>query len=125
MKIEFIDKIPQKIAFHSSIFFNNNLYLIGGMGEKNNFLYECYCFHITKKKWEKIPNLNISRLNPSLCIYNNNYLYVIRGSNKNESIDSIEFINIKNMINGWISYKPFDPGFSWFDCNTSLVITIN
>ena len=124
MKIEFIDKIPQKIAFHSSIFFNNNLYLIGGMGEKNNYLIDCYCFHITNKKWEKMPNLNISRLNPSLCIYNNNYLYAIRGTNKIESIDSIEFINIKNM-DSWILFKPFDPGFSWFGCDSSLAITIS
>ena len=124
MKIEFIDKIPQKIAFHSSIFFNNNLYLIGGMGEKNNYLIDCYCFHITNKKWEKMPNLNISRLNPSLCIYNNNYLYAIKGTNKIESIDSIEFINIKNM-DSWILFKPFDPGFSWFGCDSSLAITIS
>ena len=124
MKIEFIDKMPQKRAFHSSIYFDNKLYIIGGMNE-NNYLNECYCFNITRKKWEKIPNLNISRLNPSLCIYNNNYLYVIRGSNKNESIDSIEFINIKNMIDGWILFKPFDPGFSWFGCHSSLAITIN
>ncbi len=62
--------------------------------------------------------LNNSILNLSLWIYNNNYLYVIRGNNKNESIDSIEFINIKNMINGWISFKPFD-------YNNSLIITIN
>ena len=31
-----------------------------------------------------------------------------------ESIDIIEFINIKNIINGWISFKPFDPIFSCF-----------
>ena len=125
MKIEFIDKMPKKRSFHSSIYFDNKLYIIGGMSEKNYYLNECYCYHITGKKWEKMPNLNITRLNPSLCIYNNNYLYVIRGSNKNESIDSIEFINIKNMINGWILFKPFDPGFSWFGCDTSLAITIN
>ena len=125
MKIEFIDKMPQKRAFHSSIYFDNKLYIIGGMGEKNNFLYECYCFHITKKKWEKIPNLNTPRLNPSLCIYNNNYLYVIRGSNKIESIDTIEFINIKNFNEGWTLFKPYDPSFSWFGCDTSLSITIS
>ncbi len=124
-KIEFIDKMPQKIAFHSSIFFNNNLYIIGGMGEKNNYLFDCFCFHLTNKKWEKMPNLNISRLNPSLCIYNNNYLYVIRGTNKFESIDSIEFINIKNMNDSWNLFKPFDPGFSWFGCDSSLAITIS
>ena len=124
-KIEFVDKLPQKIAFHSSIFFNNNLYIIGGMGENNNYLFDCYCFHLTNKKWEKMPNLNISRLNPSLCIYNNNYLYAIKGTNKIESIDSIEFINIKNMSDSWNLFKPFDPGFSWFGCDSSLAITIS
>ena len=91
MKIEFIDEMPQKRAFHSSIYFDNNLYIIGGMSENNNYLNNCYCFNITKKKWIKMPDINITRLNPSLCIYNNNYLYVIRGSNKIESID-LEFI---------------------------------
>ena len=124
MKIEFIDKMPQKRAFHSSIYFDNNLYIIGGMSEKNNYLNDCYCFNITKKKWIKMPDINITRLNPSLCIYNNNYLYVIRGSNKIESIDNIEFINIKNFNEGWNLFKPVDPGFSWFGCDTSLAITI-
>ncbi len=29
------------------------------------------------------------------------------------------------MINGWILFKPFDPGFSWFGCDSSLAITIS
>ena len=125
MKIEFIDEMPQKRAFHSSIYFDNNLYIIGGMSENNNYLNNCYCFNITKKKWIKMPDINITRLNPSLCIYNNNYLYVIRGSNKIESIDTIEFINIKNFNEGWTLFKPYDPSFSWFGCDSSLAITIS
>ncbi len=62
------------------------------MSEKNYYLNECYCFYISGKK---IQNLNISRFNLSLCIYNNNYLYVIRGNNKNECIDSIELLILK------------------------------
>ena len=53
MKIEFIDKMPQKRAFHSSIYFDNNLYIIGGMSENNNYLNNCYCFNITKKNGKK------------------------------------------------------------------------
>ena len=123
-KIQFIEKMPLKRYFHSSIYFNNKLYIIGGKDENNNLISECLLFNLIENKWEKIPNLNNPRIKPSLCIYNNNYLYVITGKNNLDTINTIEFINI-NSLNNWILFKPKDPGFCFFGFETSCSITLD
>ena len=125
MKIELNDKMPLKRYHHSSIFFDNKLYIIGGLNENKNVINECHSYNLIKKKWEKIPNLKQPRIKPTLCIYNNNYLYVIKGKDNNSCIDNIEFLNIKNINEGWIIFKPKDPGLSWIKCDTSCAITID
>ena len=124
-KIEFIEKMPIKRAFHSTIFFEGNLYLIGGLGEKQNQLSDCDIFNLKKRKWEKIPKLNIPRQNSALCIYNNSLLFVIRGSNRKEVLDTIEYINLNDLCNGFNIIKPKDYGLSWFGCESSMAISIN
>jgi hypothetical protein len=124
-KIEFIEKMPIKRAFHSTIFFEGNLYLIGGLGEKQNQLSDCDIFNLKKRKWEKIPNLNIPRQNSTLCIYNNSLLFVIRGSNGKEVLDTIEYINLNDLCNGFNIIKPKDYGLTWFGCESSMAISIN
>ena len=124
-KIEFKEKMPIKRAFHSSIYFNGNLYLIGGLGENQIQINECDLYNIKERKWEKIPKLNIPRQNSTLCIYNNSLLFVIRGSNGKELLDTIEYINLNNLNNGFNIIKPKDFGLSWFGCESSMAITIN
>ena len=125
MKIEINDKIPLKRYYHSSIIFDNKLYIIGGLNENKNLINECHSYNLIKKKWEKIPNLKQPRIKPTLCIYNNNYLFVIKGKDNNSCLDNIEFLNIKNISEGWILFKPKDPGLSWINCDTSCAITID
>ena len=124
-KVEFIEKMTIKRAFHSSIYFEGNLYLIGGLGENQIILNECDIFNIKKRKWKKFPKLNIPRQNSTLCIYNNSSLYVIRGTNGKEVLDTIEYINLNNLNNGFNIIKPKDFGLCWLGCESSMAITIN
>ena len=74
---------------------------------------------------EKIRNLKQGRIKPTLCINNNNYLYIIKGKDNNSCIHNIEFLNIKNINEEWILFKLKDPGLSWIKCDTSCEITID
>ena len=95
-KIEINETIPTKRAYHSSIYFQNKIYLIGGIGEGNYYLRECENYSIITHKWEFMPFLNYPRANPTLCIYNNSFIYVFRGSDKDSMLDTIEFLGLKN-----------------------------
>ena len=124
-KIEINETIPTKRAYHSSIYFQNKIYLIGGIGEGNYYLRECENYSIITHKWEFMPFLNYPRANPTLCIYNNSFIYVFRGSDKDSMLDTIEFLGLKNYNAGWTVYQPEDPGLSWFGCEFSGATSID
>lgn len=101
-------QMPRRRAFHSSIYFENKLYIVGGKNEKGN-LKETECYNIKEKIWELMPNMKYARLFPTLCIFNCSYLYAFRG-NEEESNSHVEFINIHNLSSEWICVKIEDPG---------------
>ena len=49
MKIELNDKIPLKRYHHSLIFFDNKLYIIGGLNENKNLINEYHYYNLIKK----------------------------------------------------------------------------
>lgn len=122
---DFVGQMPRKRALHSSLYFNSKLYLIGGEGEKKTRLKECECYNTKDKRWELMPLLNYARINPSLCIYNNNYLYVFRGDT--ETISFIEFIRLDRYDSGWRLVIADDPGSVWIptSLSSSTVISDN
>lgn len=124
-KLETNETIPTKRAYHSSIYFQNKIYLIGGIGDQNYYLRECENYSIITHKWECMPFLNYPRANPTLCIYNNSFIYVFRGSDKDSMLDTVEFLGLKNYNTGWTVYQPEDPGLSWFGCEFSGATSID
>jgi hypothetical protein len=122
--IEVSGHIPRKRSFHSTVFFNNKLYLIGGAQNEQTKLKECECYNLIDKCWELLPSLNQARSSASICIYNSQYLYIFRGIGAGNSyLDSIEFLNIRNPIN-WVIFKPDDPGMSWLPAMNGLSLVI-
>lgn len=113
--IELNGQLLRKRAWHSSLYFNNKLYIVGGASSENMKLKECECYNIIQKQWELLPNLNYARCNPGLCIYNQEYLYVFNGwISKDCFLDTIEFVNINHFSSSsWSTFKPEDPGLSW------------
>ena len=108
-------KIPHKRYGHSSLYFNNKLFLIGGKNEKKIFLKECECYNIKDKIWELMPNLNYNRIKPTLCLFNEKYLYCFRGPDE-ESNSYIEMLDIYNINTGWNLIKFEDPGHCFTSC---------
>ena len=124
-KIIHIESMQTKKAYHKTIYFNEKLYLIGGMSPDNNTSSECFFFCLKEKKWHIMPNLNIPRKNASLCFYNNSILYIFRGEDNNNVLDTIEYINIKDINKKWNIFKPIDNGYVWYPAKNSMVITID
>ena len=112
-KLEFKEKLNFNRAFHSSIYFDNKLFLIGGTNEKNEVLHSCQVFNIKNRKFKFLKQLNQARKCSSICIHNNNYLYVFSGKNNNNILHSIEYLNLKNLEDDWQIFIPDDPGFIW------------
>ena len=109
-------QMPHRRAYHSTIFHNDKLYIIGGYNEKKQPLKETECYNVKDKVWELLPNLRYGRVNPTLCVYNNSYLYVFRGMDE-ESNSHIEFININNFFPEWTCVHIDDPG----SCFTPMI----
>ena len=123
-KIFHIEYMQTKKAFHKTIFFNEKLYLIGGMTPDKKVSSECFLFNLKEKKWYLMPKLNNARKNVSLCFYNNSILYVFRGEDDNNVLDTIEYIDI-NKKKGWNIFKPIDYGYVWYPSKNSMVMTID
>ena len=123
--IEYKGNLPDRRAYHSTYYYDNKLYLIGGMDSNKKVSKECHVFSILDKKWHPLPNLNVGRSNSSICIYNNKILYVFRGRDDNNVIDSIEFIKLFNLRSSWKLFKPIDYGYVWNSAENSLVMTID
>ena len=112
-KLEYKEKLNFNRAFHSSIYFDNKLFLIGGINEKNEILHSCQVFNTKNRKFKFLKQLNQARKCSSICIHNNNYLYVFSGKNNNNILHSIEYLNLKNLEDDWQIFIPDDPGFIW------------
>ena len=123
-KISHNGKMPTQKAYHKTIFFNEKLYLIGGASPNKKVSPECFFFDLKEKKWHNLPKLNTARKNASICFYNSSILYVFRGEDDNNVLDTIEYIDV-NDKKGWILIKPVDNGFVWYPAKNSMVLTID
>jgi len=57
---------------------------------------------------------------------NNQFLYAFRGYvGDNKYLDSIEILNIDDIVNGWQNVKIEDPGSAWMPSAYSCVTVIN
>ena len=110
--IEYKDKMPSGKLFHSILFHNNNLYIIGGFDDKKQASNECFYFSYKNKTWENLPNLNQPRANCSICIYNKSILYAFRGRNEKDELDTIEYLKLEEKLN-WKMINVVDYGYVW------------
>ena len=123
--IEYNGTLPERRAYHSTLYYDNYLYLIGGIDSNKKVSKKCQCFSLKDKKWYNLPNLNVGRANSSICIYNNKIIYVFRGRDDNNDLDSIEYIKLYNIRSSWKLFKPLDYGYVWNAAENSLVMTID
>ena len=124
--IELDGKLPTRKSFHSNIYFEGKLYLLGGIEQNKKCSSNCFYFSINNKKWYYFPNLNKQRANCSLCIQNKSILYVFGGRDDNNDLNSIEFIDLNDINNKtWNIFIPIDYGYVWVHLENSLIISYN
>ena len=125
-KIELEGKLPTRKAFHSSIYFEGKLYLLGGIDQNKKCSSNCFYFSVNNKKWYSLPDLNQKRANCSLCIQNKSILYVFRGRDDNNDLNSIEYLDLADINSKkWNIFIPIDYGYVWTHLENSLVISYN
>lgn len=107
--------MPHRRAYHSSLYRNKKLMIIGGLSNYSTTIKDCSYYDWGKKQWHLLPPLCQGRACASICLYNENIIYCFRGFNAESSkcLDSIEILNINNLDNGWTELIPDDPGYSW------------
>ena len=124
--IELNGQLPRKRAYHTSLYFNSKLYIVGGISIENGKLRECECYNLNDKIWELMPSMNIPRSATSLCIYNSQYLYAFRGwTSPDVYLDSIEILNINDYSLGWQIVNLQDPGLCWSAASNSSITVFN
>ena len=95
-EMNFLPSLKFNRHSHSSIFYNNNLFIIGGSNcLKNEVL------NIFKNEWKLLPDLKSERKFPILFV-GNNKLYVFGGIDSNNIIKLSYLILDLNFDNNWI-----------------------
>ena len=125
--IEYKDKMPKGKSNHSIIFYNDNLYIIGGFDSNKKASNDCFYFSYKNKKWNDLPKLNIPRANSSVCLYNKSLLYLFGGRNNEGELNTIEYLNINeidNNNNSWILINVIDYGCVWNNMFNSCNVII-
>ena len=106
--------MPLPKSHHSILFFDDNLYVIGGFDNNKNASNECFYFSFSNKEWYELPKLNYARGNSSICLYNKSLLYVFKGRNNEGLLKTIEYLNLKEKNNFlWKIINVVDWGYVW------------
>ena len=92
---------------HSSVFLNEHVYAIGGIGRNQNLnisnestLNSWERYDIRINKWEEVSTLNTERSHFGIATFINNYIYWFGGFNGTEPLDSIEKYDV--LLDFWI-----------------------
>jgi hypothetical protein len=82
---------------HSMISNKDYIFSIGGYNSN-----KCELYNIKTLKWEKMPDLNYNERQRSMLVICKDYLYCFMGYTQFEILNSVERINITNiLINKW------------------------
>ena len=111
-KISYKNKMPSAKSFHSLLYSNNNIYIIGGFDIDKKASNVCFYFSLSNKKWNHLPNLYIGRADSSICIYNKNVIYAIGGRNNETELNSIESLDLAENKK-WNMINVIDNGYIW------------
>jgi hypothetical protein len=88
---------------HTMLSHKNNIYALSGSRVKS-----CEVFNCDTNSWKLLPDLNSSREKPMACMFDDEYLYVFMGFDKNinKYVNTIERLNI-NTGDKWefVNYK--------------------
>jgi hypothetical protein len=78
---------------HSMIYLNDYVYTVSGLSGLD-MVKKCEKYDVFRNRWIEIPKLNYPRLNASLAVYNQRYLYCFGGYEGFKNQDTFERLDV-------------------------------
>jgi hypothetical protein len=115
-KFENLADMPIELQFHAMIYVPNNyIFAVGGRTAEENSTTKVFYYDIKNNIWDLHSNMQRSRIENSLCLVNDEFLYSIFGNKNDKSNDekTIERINLRTGGRDWqlINLETFDLSF--------------
>jgi len=93
-----LPKIPEEYYTVDTLFHDNKLFILGGNNSSDIAILNCYFYDVFKRKWFKLPKLNISRFEKCSFI-KNGYIYVYGGHPGSQSVHNDSWSSDNNTNN--------------------------
>jgi hypothetical protein len=115
-KIQYLSDMPNDLQLHSMIYVPDNyIFVTGGQTNEENATTKVYYYDIKNNTWALHSNMQRSRVENSLCLVNDEYLYSVFGNKNDKTNDekTIERINLRSGERKWelINLETFDLNF--------------
>lgn len=115
-KIEYLADMPIELQYHPMIYVPDNyIFVCGGHTTEENSTTKVFYYDIKNNTWDLHSNMQRSRVENSLCLVNDEYLYSVFGNKNDKANDekTIERINLRNGERVWelINLETFDLNF--------------
>lgn len=88
-------KMRHKRAAHSLVHIDGDLVVVGGLGQDCEILRSCERYSVDRDEWLALPDLNIPAMNPSVCVFSQEYLFKFGGKrSEDELANTIERLHL-------------------------------
>ncbi len=114
--IQHLADMPVELTLHAMIYVPDSyIFVVGGESKSEKASAKVYFYDIKNKSWDEHSKMNEGRVQHSLCLVNDQYLYAIFGNkNKlNDDVKNMERINLRRAERFWepIIFDTFDLQF--------------
>jgi len=114
--IQPLTEMPAALQLHAMIFVPDSyIFVVGGQSESQNASNNVYYYDIKSDSWDEHSKMNEGRVQHSLCLVNDQFLYAIFGNknNKKDDVRNMERINLRVAERFWepIYLETFDLQF--------------
>lgn len=108
--------MPIDLQLHAMLFVPESyIFAVGGESKAEKASRKVYFYDIKSNSWDEHSQLNQGRVQHSLCLVNDQFLYAIFGNknNKKDDVRNMERLNLRSAERFWelISFETFDLQF--------------
>lgn len=96
--------MPLELQLHAMIYVPENyLFVVGGQSKTEMASAKVYFYDIKNNTWDEHSKMNEGRVQHSLCLVNDQYLYAIFGNknNKKDDVRNMERLNLRSAERFW------------------------
>lgn len=116
LKVQQLADMPVELQLHTMIYIPDNyIFVAGGHSSTEQASTNVYFYDIKNDVWDYHSSMKKTRVEHSLCLVNDQYLYAIFGNKNNKTNDekTIERINLRSGDRQWelITLETFDLNF--------------